>query len=212
LRIEDFSVVDLIKLIQLYAKNWLAHDGCWFLAVEQKFGLQTAIELDAQSWACFSPVEARRIMQTFDIPEGGGLDALEKALGYRLYATVNRQESERVDMSTLRFRMVECRVQQARQRKGLPPFPCKSVGLVEYSQFAQTVDPRIETVCVHAPPDAVTDSFCKWEFRIRPHDERIQELERQIQDLKERWPAHSVPPAMLERLDELEGEFERLKR
>jgi hypothetical protein len=168
--VEDLSREDLIKLVQMYARNWLAHDGCWFLAVEEKFGMETAIELDMRSWACFSPVEARRIMQTFGIPKDGGLEALEQALGYRLYATVNRQAAERVDGHTLRFRMVECRVQQARQRKGLPPFPCKSVGQVEYSQFARTVDARIETVCVHAPPDAVTDSFCEWEFRLFADD------------------------------------------
>jgi hypothetical protein len=39
--------------------------------------------------------------------------------------------------------------------------------------------------------------------------ERIKELERQIADLKLRWPAHSVPPTMLQRLDELEEELER---
>jgi len=164
--IDELSREDLITLVHLYAKNWLAHDGCWFLAAEEKFGMETAIELDTKSWACFSPVEARRIMQTFDIPEGSGLDALVKALGYRLYAAVNRQEAERVDDHTLRFRMIECRVQQARQRKGLPPFPCKSVGLVEYTQFARAVDPRIETTCVHAPPDAPTSSYCEWEFRF----------------------------------------------
>jgi len=164
--IDQLSREDLIKLVRLYAKNWLAHDGCWFLAVEDQTGMETAIELDTKSWACFSPVEARRIMQTFGIPEDAGLDALERALEYRLYAAVNRKEAERVDEHTLRFRMVQCRVQQARQRKGLPPFPCKSVGLVEHTQFAQTVDPRIETTCVHAPPDSVTDGFCEWEFRL----------------------------------------------
>jgi hypothetical protein len=40
---------------------------------------------------------------------------------------------------------------------------------------------------------------------------RIQELERKIADLKARWPKHSVPPAMLMRLEELEEELERLK-
>jgi hypothetical protein len=39
--------------------------------------------------------------------------------------------------------------------------------------------------------------------------ERIEELERQIADLKRRWPAHSVPPTMLQQLDELEEELER---
>ncbi len=164
--LEELSREELIKLVEVYAKNWLAHDGCWFLAAEEKYGLETAIELDTRSWACFSPVEARRIMQAFEIPADGGVEALEKALSYRLYATVNSQATERVDDSTLRFRMVECRVQQARQRKGLAPFPCKSVGLVEYSRFAETVDPRIETRCVHAPPDAAGDEFCAWEFRL----------------------------------------------
>jgi hypothetical protein len=63
--------------------------------------------------------------------------------------------------------MVECRAQRARQRKGLEPFPCKRVGLVEYSQFALEVDARIETTCRHAPPDPVTDAFCEWEFHLR---------------------------------------------
>jgi ribosomal protein L29 len=39
----------------------------------------------------------------------------------------------------------------------------------------------------------------------------IQELEQEIADLKARWPKHSVPPAMLMRLEELEEELERLK-
>ncbi len=42
-------------------------------------------------------------------------------------------------------------------------------------------------------------------------DAAIQQLEKQIADLKRRWPAHSVPPAMLEQLDELEEELQRLQ-
>jgi hypothetical protein len=40
---------------------------------------------------------------------------------------------------------------------------------------------------------------------------RIQKLEQEIADLKARWPKHSVPPAMLMRLEELEEELERLE-
>jgi len=42
--------------------------------------------------------------------------------------------------------------------------------------------------------------------------ERIRELEKKIADLEARLPAHSVPPAMLEELEELEEELERLKK
>ncbi|MBX2990259.1 MAG: hypothetical protein KF749_03715 [Bacteroidetes bacterium] len=167
MKIEDLTREELLTLVEVYAKNWLAHDGCWFLAAEKTLGMETAIELDTKSWACFSPVEGRRIMQAFGIPENGGLDALEEALGLRLYAAINRQEAERVNENTLRFRMVECRVQQTRERKGLPLFPCKSVGIVEYTGFAETVDSRIKTTCVHAPPDSTTGGYCDWEFTLR---------------------------------------------
>ncbi len=56
---------DLLRALEMFAKNWLAHDGCWFLAAEERFGMQTAIELDACSWARFAAVEARRIMAVF---------------------------------------------------------------------------------------------------------------------------------------------------
>jgi hypothetical protein len=41
------------------------------------------------------------------------------------------------------------------------------VGLVECSGFARAIDPRIEARCVHAPPGALTDSFCEWEFQLK---------------------------------------------
>lgn len=149
------------------ARNWLAHDGLWFLAAEEVYGIEAAIRLDVRAWEQFTVIEARRIMQRHGIAPGGGLEALEKALGYRLYAYINRQEIVRVDGQTLLFRMNECRVQEARRRKGLADFPCKPVGLVEYEGFARTVDPRITTRCVACPPDPHPDEYwCAWEFRL----------------------------------------------
>ena len=37
--------------------------------------------------------------------------------------------------------------------------------------------------------------------------ERINELQKQIAELKRRWPAHLAPPTLLEQLDELEAEL-----
>ncbi len=156
----------LLKLIDVYAKNWLAHDGSWFLAVEESLGTEKAIELDAKAWERFAVAEAKRIMRAFDIPDGGGLKALEGALSYRLYAGINRQEIEWVNDRTMVFRMVECRVQQTREAKNLPLFPCDSVGIVEFSQFARTVDPRITTRCLSCPPNRVDGSYCAWEFTV----------------------------------------------
>ena len=37
----------------------------------------------------------------------------------------------------------------------------------------------------------------------------IKDLDRQIEELKSRWPTYSVHPAMLQRLDELDEELEK---
>ncbi len=42
-------------------------------------------------------------------------------------------------------------------------------------------------------------------------EKRINELELEIADLKNRMPAHSVKPIMIMRLEELEDELKRLK-
>lgn len=164
--LKNLSREDLLKLIQVYAKNWLAHDGCWFLAAEEKFDMETAMELDAKSWERFAAAEARRIMKAFDILPDGGLKALEKALQFRLYAAINRQEIEWVNDNKMIFKMLECRVQKTRREKNLPDFPCKPVGIVEFSHFAKTVDPRIRTRCLACPPEPGADFYCGWEFTI----------------------------------------------
>ena len=40
---------------------------------------------------------------------------------------------------------------------------------------------------------------------------RIKELERQIAELKDRWPAHSARPSMLEELEELQEKLEKAR-
>ena len=165
--LENLSREELIDIIVDDAKNWLAHDGLWFLAAEKKFDMETAIELDRQAWERFTVVEARRIMRRLEIEPGGGIPALKQALQYRLYSHLNVQETLDVDEHTIVFRMNECRVQVARQRKGLPDFPCKPVGVVEYVNFARTIDPRFRTRCIACPPDPHPDEYwCAWEFTL----------------------------------------------
>jgi hypothetical protein len=158
----------LIDLLEDAAKNWLAHDGLWFQAVEARFGMETAIDLDRQAWIHFTRIEARRIMARHRIAPGGGLAALETALPFRLYARLNEQSLQRIDERTLRFEMNTCRVQVARKRKGLPDFPCSPVGLAEYAHFAHTVDARIRTRVIACPPDPhPIEFYCAWQFTLQ---------------------------------------------
>ena len=166
--IDDFSKAEFIELLRDAAVNWLAHDGLWFRAVEDRFGLEAAMELDAKAWEKFTVLEAKRIMKRLDLPEGGGISALAQALKLRLYAHINVQEISEMTPHRLVFRMKRCRVQEARERQGLAAFPCKRVGIVEYGGFARTIDPRLETRCLTCPPDPKPeDTWCAWEFTLK---------------------------------------------
>lgn len=165
---DTMSREELLMALKAFAKNWLAHDGCWFLAAEERLGMETAMALDTAAWKRFADAEARRIMEVFGLPTNGGLQALERALSLRMYAVLNEQHVERSeDPRTLRFVMDRCRVQETRYRKGLPAFPCRPVGEVEFSTFARVIDPRIVTRCLHCPPQPNETGACTWEFRLK---------------------------------------------
>jgi hypothetical protein len=158
---------ELVRIIIDDAKNWLAHDGLWFQAIEATYGIEAAMNADREAWRRFTVIEAQRIMARLGIEQGGGIPALVECLKHRLYARLNLQEAIEISDTRVVFRMVECRVQVARKRKNLPDFPCKSVGIVEYSEFARMVDPRIKTRCIACPPDEHPDDYwCAWEFTM----------------------------------------------
>lgn len=164
---DAFTRRELEGMLQDAALNWLTHDGLWFLAAEEAHGTPAAIELDKKAWETFTVIEAKRIIKRHGIQPGGGIPALAQALDRRLYAFVNQQEIVEQSDNRLIFRMTKCRVQTARQRKGLPDFHCKPVGLVEYTGFARTIDPRIQTRCIACPPDPhPAEWFCAWEFTL----------------------------------------------
>jgi hypothetical protein len=167
--LREKSVEELKALQRGVAVNWLANDGVWFQAVENRHGMDCAKRANDTCWAYFSPYEARRIKNELGLGENSGLEGLKAALGRRMYAHINRQSLEDVDERTVIFRMNECRVQSARHRKGLADYPCKSGGTVEYPTFAATIDPRIETECLGCPPDPHPEEWlCAWKFTLKP--------------------------------------------
>jgi hypothetical protein len=163
----DLSKEELVRIIIDDAKNWLAHDGLWFQAVEQAFDMETAIDADREAWRRFTVIEAQRIMNRLGLAPGGGIPALVECLKHRLYARLNLQDILQVNEDQAILRMIDCRVQSARKRKGLDDFPCKTVGVVEYAEFARTVDSRIRTRCITCPPDPHPENYwCGWEFTL----------------------------------------------
>jgi len=157
----------LLSILDDLAKNWLANDGIWFQGVEFTRGMFDAKRTNDSCWVHFSPFEAQSIKTFLGLPNNPGLPGLKEALGFRLYARLNKQSIIEDGPNALVFEMNECRVQTARKRRGLDDYPCKSAGMVEYPYFARSIDPRIETECVGCPPDGHPEEwYCAWRFSI----------------------------------------------
>ena len=153
--------------------NWLACDGVWFQAAEAHAptAMHDAKRVNDTCWNRFSPLEANRIKALLEFSEASSpreaLEQCKAALGLRLYAQVNKQEIVEETPDSFVFRMSNCRVQAARNRKGLEDYPCKSGGIVEYTTFARTIDPRIKVTCLACPPDPHPAAwFCAWKFFV----------------------------------------------
>lgn len=158
---------ELARIIEGLSVNWLAGDGVWFQAVEESCGMLDAKRCNDSCWAWFSPFEAWSIKRYLELPEKPGIEGLRKALEYRLYAKINKQSITVDGPCSIIFRMNDCRVQSARKNKGMEDYPCKSAGLVEYSRFAEAIDPRIKTECIGCPPDTHPEEwFCAWRFSL----------------------------------------------
>lgn len=165
-RLSDYSKEELIELLEIYSKNQLALDGVWFQSVEKKLGMDEAMLHDKEAWKRYTVIEAERIKKFLKLGERSGIEGLKKALSLRFYANLNRDMIE-TDRNTLTYTSLECRVQSARSRKGMPYHPCKSVGIIEYGEFARAIDDRFTCECISCYPD-ITDSncCCKWKFTL----------------------------------------------
>ena len=102
---ESLDKETLLGILDDWAKNWLAHDGLWFQAVERASGIDTAIEADKEAWKEFTQIEARRIMERHGIAKDGGIPALVQALQLRMYARVNLSEIVEITDSRCVFRI-----------------------------------------------------------------------------------------------------------
>ena len=168
--LREMSRDQLEALIGMYAKNWLALDGVWFQAAERRFGMDAAMDLDEEAWRRYTEVEARRIKALLGLAEHPGLEGLERALRLRFYGQLNCDEVLHEEKALV-YRVVDCRVQSARMRKGMPLHPCKRVGLVEYGGFARTIDDRLTCECLSCYPDKCDDTCaCAWRFSLREEE------------------------------------------
>ncbi len=157
----------VLELFFLHIRNIWRVDGLYFLGIEDKFGTEAATNIDAGCWQTMGKIEARQLRDILNIKE---IDP--KSFIYMLRNTswaldIWEKETEVTGQKAL-FRVTKCGTQLTRLKKGLDVFPCKQVRFGYLRNFAQELNPEVETVCRICPPDdRPSDLWCEWEFRFQ---------------------------------------------
>ena len=164
----DLSQETLVSLLKVYSKNSLTVDGLWFLNVEEKFGMDTAIEIDKMIWGRYGVTEALRLKKILKLPDNGGIPALVKALNFQIWVPGMEYDFSEITDEKAIFNITDCSVQRARIKACRPEFHCKPVGQVLFESFARTIDEKIDMRCLMCPPDDHPDDvWCSWEFTYK---------------------------------------------
>ena len=162
----DLSKQTLVELIRMFSKNLLTIDGLWFINVEEKFGLDVAVEIDTMVWGRYGVTEARRIKKVMNITEDG-IPAIANALNFQVWIHGMEYEFHEVTEKSVVFNVTSCTPQKARVRDKRGEFPCKPVEVAFFKNFAETIDPRLKMSCLVCPPDNhPEDLWCSWKFQL----------------------------------------------
>ncbi len=156
----------LMELIEMYSRNWLTCDGLWFSGVEEQYGTAAALEIDVRMWKIQSRVEARRIKEILRIPEGGGVDAVLRAIGLMSWSPgFGGYDVERAGEGAL-LTCTRCPPQEARIKRGVGEFACRPTFEFGFQNVADVIDPRVKVACKICPPGPHPEAiWCQWEFR-----------------------------------------------
>ncbi len=162
--LEDMPRDQLLDLFALHVRNIWRVDGLYFLGIEEKFGTESATEIDANCWRVMGKVEARYLKKILGVDEvqPGSLIHMLRNTSWALDIL---EKEYKVSENEATMRVVRCGTQETRIRKELGIFPCKKVRLGYLEAFAEELGPGILVKCNVCPPDeCAPGAWCEWTF------------------------------------------------
>ena len=152
------------KTLKLFSRSMVTLDGLWFLAVEDKYGLETAMELDKKVWESFPPTHLKRVAKAFSVTEGG-IAGFIRVFELDSLWIIFKPVIQRIDGGSLILRCTDCPPQKARIRDGRGEFPCKPVGVSCFGNMVKAFAPEARVSCIVCPADPhPQDVWCEWKI------------------------------------------------
>ena len=164
--LSDLPKDKLLDLLYLQVQNLWSADGLYFLNIESKDQLDTAVEIDRNVWKVMGKLEARRLKNAFGAGKND-LTGLFELLKHTSWWLDLKDKDYTLEDHRLVITNRSCYIHTKRLEKGLDIFDCGSVRMGFLKSFVNEVNPAIVVKCNFCPSDeAPGDKWCEWEFRL----------------------------------------------
>jgi len=164
--IRNLPKEDIVLLLDICRRDMRFQDGFWFMNVEDTWGIDKAVEIDASIWSRFGKYEAQLLLRAFKW-DNKGIPTLVTALRLAPSWLFFDYSVEQISDTEAIFQVTGCLAQTGRLRVGRDIFDCREVDGGYLANFAQVIDPRIKVECELSPPDTHSDNlWCRWRFYL----------------------------------------------
>lgn len=108
--------LDSKQITEFLCRSYTAVDGLWFVKVEEKYGFDTALDLDNEVWKVFPKIQARMLKSMGKMTSG--VDALFECLTTKLTIEGFGFRTERIADGGFRIIMSRCPWHDAMVKSG----------------------------------------------------------------------------------------------
>jgi hypothetical protein len=171
LKLQDFSKDALVRMWGAAAKLYIGIDGLWYTLIKERFGEQTAMELEQEIWRRATPPEAKRAAEALNIqgndvatcfktwqvdPGGAGILDLEFDLKNKNHGILTVKHCASLDYF---------------ERHGYSneaiKWMCEIIDGKGFEDYAHVFNPKIEVAPLFLPPRKSRDKIaCQWELKL----------------------------------------------
>lgn len=161
--ISKFPLDKILDLLFLQIRNIWRVDGLYFQGIEKAYGVEAATNIDIDTWKILAKIEAKDLKRVLGYKVVNNINDIVLLLRLTSWALYQTSKAEIYKNETAIFRIINCRVQEARLKKGLGIFPCKQVRFSYLKSFIEELNPEYTVEVESCPPDnKPVDYWCGW--------------------------------------------------